>query len=242
MLTTVHNVHISLPTKAKTHPATAMFAAQLERSMKSNTDFGTLGPNDQLEMYADVMREGFENSIFMTKYGNKADEAEKLAEKDFAMEDADQADEEAVEVNFVSHWDEGEEEEKEEQEKKKHDAFTGPGRTLRGTPCSQIQPVKLGMKRTLNKNLTIKTADSEERTRVSWTDNPVSVSKRILKQGVSALDVGGMGISDGEETLGKANKRDPRDSPGSQRPFDLRSVAREGNERRMTRARTANRG
>lgn len=83
MLTTVHDVRIYLPSKVKNHAATARFSADLERSMKSNTALGTLGPNDHLDRHTESMRAEIESFIFHNKYGYKDDGVPDLTEQDY---------------------------------------------------------------------------------------------------------------------------------------------------------------
>lgn len=267
MLTTVHDVRIYLPTKVKNHDATKSFTANLEQSMKSNTVLGTLGSNDKLDCYAEIMRDDIESFIFHNKYGQKDDEIPNLTEEEYyedeiarAALDEQENKNDSNEVIFMGsrkihpfEIDLEDDDEDEDEKEEESDLFVGPGRTLarydpnrykKQAPSSYIE-------RTVKSNVTIRKSNGETRSRVSFVDN-----KRAIQRGVSDLEVNNLDIAD-MENAGKTTRRHTGDSPGRSRtkndgglvdsgnkalgskPLDLASFARQREARKVTRPRTS---
>lgn len=64
--------------------------------MKSNTAFGTLGPNDELDCHAEALRDDIERFIFHAKYGEHGDAIPKLTDEDVNKDRAEDDDEAVI--------------------------------------------------------------------------------------------------------------------------------------------------
>ncbi|CZT16188.1 uncharacterized protein RCC_02030 [Ramularia collo-cygni] len=212
MLTTVHDVRIYLPTKVKKHAKTVSFTSALEHSMKSNTAFGTLGPNDELERQAEAMRDEIESYIVRNRYGMGYDHKEakvsRLTDQECNEVDADFDDD--VICKGSKDW-EGDDE-------VEPTAFTGPGRTLGGSNRAMAtNTVTINTMQFSNKKV-----DGTVSRRIASVDDNVQgdstpAPKRSIRAGVSSLGVDSLGITDDEESASKTLKRDSEDSPGGVR-------------------------
>lgn len=212
--------------------------------MKSNTFSGTFGLDDELERNAETLRDDIETYFFNLKHGKKGVSVVKITDQDLAENEDDHRmgsdededlkdaiirslqtyddekkkdDDPAYGGRTMSSWDDDADEDEE-----KTDAFAGHGHTLgkmkvnpKFSNTSTRRAFRHDYHRTINKT-SFRSNNGTGVQRISFTDDYASplTAKRVVKKGMSDLDVGSMEIADEEV---KAPKRNSEDSPRASR-------------------------